>query len=253
MTAVSTMPLKRCSNVPASSSIANTTPASGVLNAAAMPAPPPARMKREIAFGSSKPRRLPTAYMMPAPTCTVGPSRPIDAPAARPSRVSPIFANTTGSDSSRSRNAVSGTSSAAMTWGMPLPRVARSGPEVSQASRAKAAGRAASGSHGDIASSERKPANARSLARAKAIAARPTSTPPPHSASRRFHSAGANNSSPSLRRRRVRREESLDSGMCRLSQRAGRARDDAAKTEPLQRILMPCAGILRATSKETKA
>jgi hypothetical protein len=36
-TAVSNKPLKRCSNVPASSSIANITPASGVLNAAAMP------------------------------------------------------------------------------------------------------------------------------------------------------------------------------------------------------------------------
>ena len=59
ITAVSSRPLKRCSNVPASSSIANTTPANGVLNAAAMPAAPPARMKRDAALGSLKPKRLP--------------------------------------------------------------------------------------------------------------------------------------------------------------------------------------------------
>src|SRR3546814_2966787 len=57
MTAVNSRPLKRCSKVPASSSIANTTPASGVLNAAAMPTAPPARMKREAALGSVKPKR----------------------------------------------------------------------------------------------------------------------------------------------------------------------------------------------------
>ncbi len=60
ITAVSSRPLKRCSKVPASSSIANTTPASGVLNAAAMPQAPPARMKREEAFGSVKPKRRPS-------------------------------------------------------------------------------------------------------------------------------------------------------------------------------------------------
>ncbi len=60
ITAVSSRPLKRCSNVPASSSIAKTTPASGVLNAAAMPAAPPARMKREAALGSVKPKRRPS-------------------------------------------------------------------------------------------------------------------------------------------------------------------------------------------------
>ena len=56
ITAVSSSPLKRCSNVPASSSIANTTLASGVLNAVAMPAAPPARMKREAAWiGKAEP------------------------------------------------------------------------------------------------------------------------------------------------------------------------------------------------------
>jgi hypothetical protein len=58
-TAVSSRPLKRCSNVPASSSIAKMTPARGVLNAAAMPAAPPARMNREAALGSVKPKRRP--------------------------------------------------------------------------------------------------------------------------------------------------------------------------------------------------
>uniref|UniRef100_A0A0S6YYZ3 Uncharacterized protein n=1 Tax=Mizugakiibacter sediminis TaxID=1475481 RepID=A0A0S6YYZ3_9GAMM len=59
ITAVSRMPLKRCSKAPASSSMANTTPASGVLKAAAMPAAPPARMKRDAAFGSRKPIQRP--------------------------------------------------------------------------------------------------------------------------------------------------------------------------------------------------
>jgi hypothetical protein len=45
ITAVSKVPLVRSSKERAISSIANTMPASGVLNAAATPAPPPAMMR----------------------------------------------------------------------------------------------------------------------------------------------------------------------------------------------------------------
>src|SRR3546814_16207993 len=39
----------------------------------------PIWMKRAARSGSRKPMARPIAYMMPAPTCTVGPSRPTDA------------------------------------------------------------------------------------------------------------------------------------------------------------------------------
>ena len=56
ITAVSTMPEARLSNERLSSSMANTTPASGVLNAAATPAAPPASTSARSRSGRGKRR-----------------------------------------------------------------------------------------------------------------------------------------------------------------------------------------------------
>ncbi len=58
--------------------------------------------------------------MMAAPICTVGPSRPIDAPQASPISVSPILAIATRAESTRFWCSGS-MCSAAIACGMPLP------------------------------------------------------------------------------------------------------------------------------------
>ena len=82
-----TSPLERSSKERLISSMPKITPASGVLNAAAMPAEAPARISPGCRAGDSRP----SANIIEAPTCTVGPSRPIEAPTSRPASVSPIF------------------------------------------------------------------------------------------------------------------------------------------------------------------
>ena len=129
--------------------MANTTPASGVLNAAAIPAAPPASRKWPAWRGSRKPSARPITYIRLAPTCTVGPSRPTDAPPSKASTVSPSLPADTGSDRLRWRNSASGLSNAAITCGMPLPRVGLSAPWVSQANRPNTAGVSSSGHHGE--------------------------------------------------------------------------------------------------------
>ena len=73
ITAVSTVPRVRDSNEWPSSSMANTTPASGVLNAAATPAAPPASTSARSSSSRGSRSTRPSACMMAAPTCTVGP------------------------------------------------------------------------------------------------------------------------------------------------------------------------------------
>ena len=55
-----------------------------------------------------------------APICTLGPSRPIDAPLHSPTRVSNTLPTATRSDNRR-RRTTSEAESAAMVWGIPLP------------------------------------------------------------------------------------------------------------------------------------
>ena len=58
----------------------------------------------------------------PAPTCTVGPSRPIDRPASRPPDTRPILCSDTRSDTSQALCAGGRSSSSARTTcGMPEP------------------------------------------------------------------------------------------------------------------------------------
>jgi len=104
-----------------SSSNANTTPASGALNAAAMPAAPPAASS---ACGgmprAPSQRRL--CCSTPAAICTDGPSLPIDRPATKPSVASSSLATASRSETNQccpSRSSAG--SCAAMTCGMPDP------------------------------------------------------------------------------------------------------------------------------------
>jgi hypothetical protein len=77
-------PLARASMRPASSSIANTTPASGALKAAAMPAAPPAISSARVSIVLPADNHRRACCITPAATCTEGPSRPMDSPAANP-------------------------------------------------------------------------------------------------------------------------------------------------------------------------
>ena len=63
----------------------------------------------------------PMKYMIEAPTCTVGPSRPIEAPQKRPSIITIILPELTRSETSALRLAGSSIWRAAITCGMPLP------------------------------------------------------------------------------------------------------------------------------------
>lgn len=65
-------------------------------------------------------RRAPT--IKPAPTCTVGPSRPIDRPASSPPETSPILCSARAGETSHFRCAgVTSSSAARITCGMPEP------------------------------------------------------------------------------------------------------------------------------------
>lgn len=112
----------RASKRRASSSIAKTMPASGVLNAAAMPAAPPA-MTRSGAritrwFGSQRC----ASSMKIALIWTVGPSRPAENPANSARAPRNTLPTAMRIDSSRlTGSCLRSARVAAMAWGMPLP------------------------------------------------------------------------------------------------------------------------------------
>jgi len=111
------MPLVRAPNDRLVSSMPKTMPASGVLNAAATPALAPAR----ISPGCRRGDRRPSANMMAAPACTVGPSRPMEAPRSSPSSSSATFPSAVLTAIRRARATVPLSWRAAMAYGMPLP------------------------------------------------------------------------------------------------------------------------------------
>jgi hypothetical protein len=103
----------------ANSSTANTTPAIGVLNAPATPAAPPAISRVR---GCGPPRRRAVKVNTRAATiCTVGPSRPIDRPAASSAKATSILKPAVLSETRESEAPRRASSEAAITWGMPLP------------------------------------------------------------------------------------------------------------------------------------
>jgi len=115
-------PLLRCSRREASSSMANITPASGALNAAAMPAAPPATSRpcSDIPGCSGSQRRA--CCITPAAICTDGPSRPLASPPSSEPAVSTALATLRRSDTNWGRSVVATAgSSVAITCGMPEP------------------------------------------------------------------------------------------------------------------------------------
>jgi hypothetical protein len=105
-----------------------TMPPSGVLNAAAMPAAAPATIRSCTSTPDLGERKRFAPAMMPAPTCTVGPSRPIDKPASNPPDTSTTLCSATRGEASQWRcSGVSESSSIARTTcGMPEPSAAGS-------------------------------------------------------------------------------------------------------------------------------
>ena len=93
---------------------------------------------------------LPDCSRMAAPTCTVGPSRPMEAPQAMPNKVSRIFPKVSRSDRSFARAAVSCRCRAAMAWGMPEPWLPGKKRSASQADSMKPKGVRPSASQGGI-------------------------------------------------------------------------------------------------------
>ena len=140
MTAVSTVPLARASKEWASSSMAKTMPASGVLKAAEMPAAPPARTSARSISRRGRRSSRPMACMMEALTCTVGPSRPMEAPQSRPSKVSRTLPMAMREDSTLAMTDTSDRCREAMTCGMPLPCAPGNMRTVSSTESARPAG-----------------------------------------------------------------------------------------------------------------
>ena len=140
--------LLRCSRRRHNSSIANITPPSGVLKAAAMPAAPPAisRPCSLIVWRSGSQRRA--LCSTPAAICTEGPSRPRDSPAKSPAVVSTTLPMASFIDTKcerLSRGVVS--SSAAITCGMPEPPAPGSQRRVNQTMPAVTRGIHSRGAH----------------------------------------------------------------------------------------------------------
>ncbi|MNT40243.1 hypothetical protein D3C72_1765460 [compost metagenome] len=133
--------------------MANTTPASGVLNAAASPPAAPAAI-RALGWKPMRKRSFswhqrPHASMAAAPTCTDGPSRPTDAPASNASVVSNTFHIDCRNDTSAvCAGPLGGSVNAAITCGMPLPRACGAKRIVSQRSAARPNGSITKASHG---------------------------------------------------------------------------------------------------------
>uniref|UniRef100_A0A0S6Z1W8 Uncharacterized protein n=1 Tax=Mizugakiibacter sediminis TaxID=1475481 RepID=A0A0S6Z1W8_9GAMM len=129
----------------------------------------------------------------------------------------------------------------AITCGMPLPRVARRRPSVSQASAANASGVSSSGNQAARAVIQRNKAKAALLAWVNRIAARPTTTAPLHSVSRRFQWCGAKNSWPSRACKGLRGGDASGEGIAGLSQ----TRAESCRRATPQRAALAMRGARR--------
>ncbi len=173
--AVMIRPLLRCSGERASSSMANTTPANGVLKAAAIPAAPPATNRPCTFMRRRSGTRRRACSMTPAAICTDGPSRPSDNPPSRPPVVRAIFARLRRRETNSPR--VPGPeSSAAMTWGMPEPAAPGTNRRVSQTMPAASRGVHSSGNHQPMLRRSWKMLNACSASAVNATMTRPEAT-----------------------------------------------------------------------------
>ena len=137
--------------------------------------------------------------MMAAPICTVGPSRPIEAPHARPSSVSATLPAAMRRDSTRATAFWSVMCSAAMVCGMPLPCAPGNTRRVSRNATTMPAGQMMKAIHGRGAWAWTNRSLAASAAQAKPMATSATITAPIQNTRRRSHSRG---DSSGIRRRR---------------------------------------------------
>lgn len=102
--------------------MAKTMPPSGVLNAAATPAAAPATIRSCASMPLPGDSQRRACCITPAPTCTVGPSRPIDRPASMPALVSATLCSASRSDTrAEARAGAMSSCRAAITCGMPEP------------------------------------------------------------------------------------------------------------------------------------
>ncbi len=123
-------------------------PASGVLNAAAIPAAPPATSSEWALMPLPRGSQRRAASITPAAIWTDGPSRPSDRPPSKPADVRPILAKLIFRDTSRGRRPpeIAG-SSAAITCGMPEPPAPRTKRRVTQTMAAHRSGVQIRGTH----------------------------------------------------------------------------------------------------------
>src|SRR5665647_1874335 len=120
--AASSKPLLRSSDWRDSSSMANITPANGVLKAAAIPAAPPAIIKPCADTWECAGSQRRAWCMTPEAICTDGPSRPSDKPAKKPQLANTILATLRRIDTYRlTCSLLTWGDRAAMTCGMPDP------------------------------------------------------------------------------------------------------------------------------------
>ena len=174
--AASSKPLLRCSGRRVSSSIANITPPSGVLNAAAMPAAPPAIISpcSDTCERSGSQRRA--WCITPAAICTDGPSRPRERPASSPQLDNSIFEKLSLSETYRPRcSRLTSGDSAAITCGMPEPAAPGTQRRVSQTMAAVEAGTHSSGAHQWLTRTWVKCSKASSVIQVKATTVSPAS------------------------------------------------------------------------------
>ena len=175
-----------------------------VFSKPAIPAAPPARINARRSSSRGSRSRLPSACMMEAPTWTVGPSRPIEAPDARPSSVSKTLPTAMRSDSTRSTMAGSCICRAAMVCGMPLPWAPGNTYLVNRKAIVSPVGATMNGSQTWPAAKCRKRPPAQSAALANATATAATSTAPTQNTTRRHHRRGDTSGMRPIRRKRVR-------------------------------------------------
>ena len=159
-------------------------PPSGVLKAAAMPAPLPATMRSRLEAMRRWRLRLESMCITEAPICTEGPSRPTDAPDNNPPRVRKTLAIARRKDSSCRRTRPSSDIDAAIACGMPLPSVPGKKRREIQASAANPAGAINRLSQGRSRITPAWVLIASSAPIAKAIAIKPASNAAPTSSRR---------------------------------------------------------------------
>ena len=131
--------------------------------------------------------------------CTVGPSRPMEAPHSRPSSNSSILPTAMRSDSRMPRLSCSVISSAAMDCGMPLPWLPGKKRTVSQAMNPSPSGASSHPAQGQRSRSSWCSPPTHSAPQASRVANRPTTTAPSQKISRIFQPSGDSSSPVVLR------------------------------------------------------